>query len=178
MKELIKIQNELKVPKGNYNAFGKYKYRSAEQILEAVKPLLSKHECYLTLTDKIEEIAGIVYVNATATIYNAEGNSLSVTAQAGIDIHKKGMDISQCFGSSSSYSRKYALNGLFLIDETEADIDSKDNTNKSYLDDWKHTLGQCTSLDDLQLLFDQNKPTDKQIVALFTKRKMELNAKG
>jgi hypothetical protein len=122
MKKLIQIQNELKVPKGNVNKFGNYKYRSAEDILEAVKPILLKHECLLTLTDSIQAIGTKLYLVATATIQN-EDTALSVTGFAELSEHK-GMSAEQCTGTASSYARKYALNGLFLIDETEADADS------------------------------------------------------
>jgi hypothetical protein len=122
MKKLITIQNELKVPKGNVNKFGNYKYRSAEDILEAVKPILLKHECLLTLTDSIQAIGSKLYLVATATIKNQD-TALSVTGFAELSEHK-GMSAEQCTGTASSYARKYALNGLFLIDETEADADS------------------------------------------------------
>lgn len=122
MKKLIQIQNELKVPKGNVNKFGNYKYRSAEDILEAVKPILLKHDCLLTLTDSIQAIGSKLYLVATASIENDE-NRLSVTGFAELSEHK-GMSAEQCTGTASSYARKYALNGLFLIDETEADADS------------------------------------------------------
>ena len=122
MKKLIQIQNELKVPKGNVNKFGNYKYRSAEDILEAVKPILLKHDCLLTLTDSIQAIGSKLYLVATATIQN-EDTALSVTGFAELSEHK-GMSAEQCTGTASSYARKYALNGLFLIDETEADADS------------------------------------------------------
>jgi hypothetical protein len=122
MKKLIQIQNELKVPKGNVNKFGNYKYRSAEDILEAVKPILLKHECLLTLTDSIQAIGNKLYLVATATIQK-EDTALSVTGFAELSEHK-GMSAEQCTGTASSYARKYALNGLFLIDETEADADS------------------------------------------------------
>lgn len=122
MKKLIQVQNELKVPKGNVNKFGNYKYRSAEDILEAVKPILLKHECLLTLTDSIQAIGSKLYLVATASIENDE-NRLSVTGFAELSEHK-GMSAEQCTGTASSYARKYALNGLFLIDETEADADS------------------------------------------------------
>ena len=129
MEKLVKIQSELKAPKGQFNAFGKYKYRNCEDILEAVKPLLKKHGCSIALHDEIKEICGVIYVEATATIYDVEADKVinGVKAQAGIDIHKKGMDIAQTFGSSSSYARKYALNGLLLIDDTK-DADTKDNS--------------------------------------------------
>ncbi len=126
MEELTLIQSELKAPKNQYNSFGKYKYRSCEDILEALKPLLLKHKCTLTIADEIKECGGLVYVEARAEI-SAGDKHLIVTAQAGINPDRKGMDISQSFGSSSSYARKYALNGLFLIDDTK-DADTKDNS--------------------------------------------------
>jgi len=118
MKELIKIQEELKAPKNQYNSFGKYNYRSCEDVLEALKPLLSKHDCTLTITDEIKECGELIYVEAKASIFK-DGSTFSVCAQAGINPSRKGMDISQSFGSSSSYARKYALNGLFLIDDNK-----------------------------------------------------------
>lgn len=128
MKELIAIQSELKAPKNQYNSFGKYKYRSVEDILEAVKPLLLKYGCTLIIEDEVKEIAGIPFIESTASIQkDMEGRA--VTAQAGIDINRKGMDIAQSFGSSSSYARKYALNGLFLIDDTK-DPDSTNDYGK------------------------------------------------
>jgi hypothetical protein len=129
MKELIAIQAELKAPKNQFNAFGKYKYRSCEDILEALKPLLLKYECTLTIEDEVKEVGGIVFIESTATIQkDMEGRA--VTAQAGIDINRKGMDVAQCFGASSSYSRKYALNGLFLIDDTKDPDATNDHSPK------------------------------------------------
>lgn len=121
MKKLIEIQNELKVPKGNFNSFGKYKYRSAEDILEAVKPILKKHGCWLAISDSIEVIGGKLFLKATAN-FNSNECSLIVNGYAELGEHK-GMSSEQCTGTASSYARKYALNGLFLIDETEADPD-------------------------------------------------------
>jgi hypothetical protein len=129
MRELIAIQSELKAPKNQFNAFGKYKYRSVEDILEAVKPLLLKYECTLIIEDEVKEVGGIVFIEATASIQkDMEGRA--VTAQAGIDINRKGMDVAQSFGSSSSYARKYALNGLFLIDDTKDPDSTNDHAPK------------------------------------------------
>jgi hypothetical protein len=133
MKELILIQNELKAPKSQFNAFGKYKYRSVEDILEAVKPLLLKYECTLTIEDEVKEVGGLVFIEATAAIQvDKEGRTegRAVTAQAGIDINRKGMDVAQSYGSSSSYARKYALNGLFLIDDTKDPDSTNDHGGK------------------------------------------------
>jgi hypothetical protein len=127
MKELIEIQYQLKAPKNQRNNFGKYNYRSCEDILEGLKGLLSEYKCYVTLSDTVEHVGNIVVIKATATITNNEGVQISVDAFAGVDPNKKGMDIAQTFGSSSSYARKYALNGLFAIDDTK-DADTQDNT--------------------------------------------------
>jgi len=128
MQQLIKIQSELKAPKNQFNSFGKYKYRSCEDILEAAKPVLAKYGCTLTLTDDIKTAGPITYVESTATLCH-EGDCVSVTAQAGIDINRKGMDIAQSFGSSSSYARKYALSGLFLLDDSK-DADATNTHGK------------------------------------------------
>jgi len=131
MKELIEIQSELKAPKGQYNSFGKYKYRSAEDILEAVKPLLKNHNCQLTLSDEIMLIGDRYYVKATATLTNGKEDE-KVSAFAREDLDKKGMDGSQITGTASSYARKYALNGLFCIDDTkDADTDEYKNQQKN-----------------------------------------------
>jgi hypothetical protein len=118
MNKLTLIQNELKAPKNQYNSFGKYKYRSCEDILEAVKPLLEKYECKIMISDEIKEAGSLVYVESKVTFSDGKSNE-SVTAQAGIDPNRKGMDIAQSFGSSSSYARKYALSGLLLIDDSK-----------------------------------------------------------
>ena len=120
MEDLIKIQNELKAPKTQRNKFGNYDYRSCDDIFQAVKPLLQKYNCTLTVSDGF--IPGdIPVIEAKATITDLEGHTQTVTAYAGIDINQKGMAIPQTFGSASSYARKYALNGLFLIDDTKDD---------------------------------------------------------
>jgi len=126
MKTLRKIQQELKCPKGSFNSFGKYKYRSAEQILESVKPLLQKHDALLLLSDEIIQVGNKLFLKASALISDDDG-TIEVFGYAEMGEHK-GMSSEQCTGTASSYARKYALNGLFLIDETESDPDSKDNT--------------------------------------------------
>lgn len=123
--KLSKVQSELKAPKGQYNSFGKYKYRSCEDILEAVKPLNAKHGVVLTVGDEVVEISNRFYVKATATFVDIEsGEKVTNTALAREDDAKKGMDGSQITGTASSYARKYCLNGLFCIDDTkDADTD-------------------------------------------------------
>jgi hypothetical protein len=128
MKNLIKIQAELKCPKGSFNAFGKYKYRSAEQILEALKPLLNKYDSLLLMSDSIVEIGNKLFLKATAYL-TVQDQTVEVNGYAEMGEHK-GMSSEQTTGTASSYARKYALNGLFLIDETESDPDSKAPTPK------------------------------------------------
>lgn len=125
MKELISIQSELKAPKSQFNKFGGYKYRKAEDILEAVKPLLAKQKCTLIITDDIVLVGNRTYVKATATIKNEKGEFETSTGWAREEETKKGMDASQITGASSSYARKYALNGLLAIDDNQ----DSDTTN-------------------------------------------------
>jgi len=125
MKTLIKIQGELKAPKNQYNSFGKYKYRSCEDILEAAKPLCVKEGALLTISDEVAEINGETFVKAIATFIHNDFTH-SVTAFARHEKEKKGMDSMQLTGAASSYARKYALNGLFLIDDSK----DADTTNK------------------------------------------------
>jgi len=147
--KVAEIQQKLKAPKGQYNSFGKYKYRSCEDILEAVKPLLG--DLVLTINDEIIQVANRIYVRATATLKDG-GESMSVSSYAREPEQKKGMDESQITGTASSYARKYALNGLFLIDDTK-DADSMDNTQAG------ETLNNGKSLD--------GKSTEKQAKILW-----------
>jgi len=132
LEKLSAIQAELKAPKGQYNSFGKYKYRSAEDILEAVKPICFKHKAVLVVTDDLFNIGDRYYIKAIATLYDLDSDSfISVSANAREDADKKGMDGSQITGAASSYARKYALNGLFNIDDTkDADTDEHKNQQK------------------------------------------------
>jgi len=135
MNKLLAIQRELKAPKGNYNSFGKYRYRSCEDILEAVKPLLEKHDCLLFLSDRPVVQNDWHYIQATATFIDGD-SKIEVTAYARESEEKKGMDSSQITGTASSYARKYALNGLFLIDDTkDADTDEYVKTTKAEEED-------------------------------------------
>lgn len=124
-------QTELKAPKNQYNSFGKYSYRSCEDILEAAKPVCAKYGLLLTVSDEVVHEGDRYYIKATAALYDAQGGSdevMSATAFAREPEAKKGMDDSQITGTASSYARKYALNGLFCIDDTK-DADTQDNTN-------------------------------------------------
>lgn len=128
IEKIVAIQSELKAPKGQYNSFGKYNYRSCEDILEGVKPLLAKHGLVLTIQDSIDLIGDRFYVKATATITDGK-EQLSTSAYSRESLDKKGMDASQVTGATSSYARKYALNGLLAIDDTK-DADTMDNSKK------------------------------------------------
>lgn len=127
LKKLLEIQVELKAPKNQYNSFGNYYYRSCEDILEAVKPLCKKYGCVLTLTDTIKQVGDRYYIEATAILFDVEtAEMISSTASAREPQTKKGSDESQITGAASSYARKYALNGLFDIDDTkDADTEEK-----------------------------------------------------
>lgn len=131
--KLLAVQAELKAPKGQTNSFGKYKYRSCEDILESVKPLLKKYNATLVISDSLELIGERYYIKATATFQDVETDgTIENTAYARESAEKKGMDDSQVTGATSSYARKYALNGLFLIDDTkDADTDEYRNQQKS-----------------------------------------------
>ena len=130
--KLIAIQQALKAPKGQYNSFGGYNYRSCEDILEAVKPILAKEKVALTISDEIVEVGGRIYVKATATLHDpSDANIIARTsAYAREEESKKGMDAAQLTGATSSYARKYALNGLFAIDDNK-DADATNTHGKA-----------------------------------------------
>ncbi len=135
--KLMNIQQELKAPKGQYNDFGKYAYRSCEDILEAVKPLLRKEKVVLTISDELQYIGNRYYIKATATLIDTESEAtISNSAYAREEETKKGMDGSQITGASSSYARKYALNGLFGIDDNK-DSDTTNIQSKEEKEDKK-----------------------------------------
>lgn len=125
--KLMQIQTKIKAPKNLYNSFGKYKYRNAEGICESVKPFLEETNCSLILSDEIVNVGDRYYIKATATLYDNETQkSISASAFARESFEKKGQDESQITGTASSYARKYALNGLFLLDDTK-DADSDEH---------------------------------------------------
>lgn len=158
--KLSKVQSELKAPKGQYNSFGKYKYRSCEDILEAVKPLNAKHGVVLTVGDEVVYISNRFYVKATATFVDIEsGEKIINTALAREDDAKKGMDGSQITGTASSYARKYCLNGLFCIDDTK-DADT---------DEYRHQQERKPQ---------ENKPQERQYVKVVNGRTAVINSNG
>ncbi len=168
-KKLIQVQHELKAPKGQFNKFGNYAYRSAEDILEAVKPLLNKAGLLLTVSDEIVSVGERVYVKANATITNGK-DAYTVTAFAREEPAKKGMDGSQITGSSSSYARKYALNGLFLIDDTK----DADATNRHEKETLKDQIKKITTTEELRQLWNSTTEEDQEkYKADFDKKKSE-----
>ena len=188
MKELITIQSELKAPKSQRNSFGNYNYRTLEDVLEAVKPLLKKEKCTLFITDDVVLIGDRTYIKATATLTNEKGETVSTTAFAREPLSKPKFDESQVTGSASSYARKYALNGLFCIDDTK-DADTL-NVDKSYtqphhtpqpvtpnanIDDIKTKIAQANSESELLSIWNSTPNNLRgQIKSDFTARKKEL----
>ena len=168
LEKFLKIQNELKAPKNLYNKFGKFNYRSAESILEAVKPICFKYDCLLTISDEIVLVGDRIYVKATATLIDTQTNdTISTIAYAREDAEKKGMDGAQLTGATSSYARKYALNGLFCIDDTkdpdtdefQAQKKAKTSTQKEEIsvDAIRVEIEQTTTKKDLQLVWNKFK---------------------
>ena len=172
MKELIDIQNRLNAPKELFNKFGGYKYRSCESILAAVKPLLKESGCTLTLSDDVELVGERIYIKATATLTNKADEKVVVTAFAREEETKKGMDGSQVTGAASSYARKYALNGLFAIDDTVQepvhDIDAQDN-NSGGAQDATPKNGSLASQKEDELIAQLTDINDLQTLSAFYK---------
>jgi hypothetical protein len=188
MENLVKIQNELKVPKGNLNKFGNYKYRSAEDILEAVKPILLKYEVALIICDEIVSIGNKLFLKATAKLamhdkaFNGDKVDhycIKVDGYAELSEHK-GMSAEQATGTASSYARKYALNGLFLIDETESDADSQKPAapiTQTNFEDAKSKLIVVSTLAELQSAYMALNPVEKankEVIELKDKLKLTL----
>lgn len=165
--KLLSIQSELKCNKSQYNSFGKYKYRSCEDILEAAKPLLDKYGCVLTITDDIVDVGGRVYVKATATLRAGE-QCYTNSAFAREPDEKKGMDSSQITGTASSYARKYCLNGLFLIDDTK-DADTDEHKLQTSGDDRLNKK----ELDSMRAYIKRLNKTEKSICEYYHLEKLE-----
>lgn len=170
--DLVYIQTHLKAPKNQFNKFGGYRYRSCEDIMEALKPLLLERDCILTMSDDIIQVGDRVYVKATATLTTSEGVQYSNTAFAREAESKKGMDESQVTGTASSYARKYALNGLFCIDDTK-DVDAL-NTSKEYTEpqqksqtaDVAQAIAEVSSaktIDEITALWNKYKSLQKDV---------------
>ena len=163
--KLVQIQNKLKAPKNQYNSFGKYKYRSAEDIQEAVKPLLLEHELTLYMSDEIELIGDRFYIKATATLSDGE-QTIQSTAYAREPEQVKGQAEAQTTGSSSSYARKYCLAGLMLLDDTK----DEDFSNKHGKDETKDPK----KLSKLTELFDNlDKPVQKAVLMRYKVKEIQ-----
>lgn len=166
--KLMAIQTELKAPKGQYNSYGKYNYRSCEDILEAVKPLLAKYKCTLTIHDDIALVGERYYIKATASLLDAESpESIGNVAYARESLDKKGMDDSQITGTASSYARKYCLNGLFLIDDTK-DADTDEYKEQSENKEKLATPKQIEIIKDICKRLDPNGEFDEDAVKSWT----------
>ncbi|MDR2833478.1 MAG: ERF family protein [Streptococcaceae bacterium] len=171
VKKLIEVQNRLRAPKGQYNSFGKYAYRSAEDILTAVKPLLAEQGLLLTVSDDISNVDGWKYVMAIAVITDGK-HELQVRGFAREPESKKGMDSSQITGTASSYARKYALNGLFLIDDTkDADTDEYRNQTAGKQQEQPKKSKQQIMLDYIETHSKQN----EEVLSLIVKAEQALN---
>jgi len=166
--KLAQVQKELKAPKGQFNAFGKYKYRSCEDILEAIKPILNG-EATITITDEIVSVGDRYYVKATATFEGEDKMSVSAFARESED--KKGMDTAQITGATSSYARKYALNGLFAIDDTR-DADIQEGNNE--ID--QNKINTINSVDELKNYWEANKGLGKKFATAVKKRRTEIES--
>lgn len=174
---LAEIQNELKVPKLQMNKFGGYKYRSCGDILEAVKPICAKYGCALILTDNVEIVGDRFYVIATAKLINQDGAVIGETkAFARETVSRKGMDEAQVTGASSSYARKYALSGLFAIDDTrdadtmEAEKTEKENNVYAIAD----AINSAKTVDELMKIYNENKNLSQEILPILKNKKKEL----
>lgn len=159
------IQSKLKAPKGQYNSFGKYKYRSCEDILEAVKPLLAETKTVLSVTDRMEVVGDRIYVRAEAHLNDCEDSGEIITvAYAREEESKKGMDSSQVTGAASSYARKYALNGLFCIDDNK-DSDSTNIGNKT-------TDKKAETAEKTEMISSENVMSIKNIIDKYPESKL------
>ena len=178
IEKIVKIQSELKAPKSQYNSFGKYKYRNVEDIQEALKPLLYKHGVLLSMSDEVKELGGELFIESIAVITDGE-NSVAAKASAGVDVDKKGMDKSQCYGSSSSYARKYALAALFLIDDgKDADFHNNhkpqlkvakptlDMNSDTYLRVVKAMTAKTHTLDDVKKKYIVSKEVEAELAKI------------
>lgn len=159
VKSLVQIQNELKAPKSKFNSFGKYAYRSCEDIMQAVKPLLAKHSLVQIVTDEIELVGDRYYVKATVIVTDGE-KDIKTSALAREPLSKKGMDDAQVTGSASSYARKYALNGMYNIDDNQDSDTQEYKSQQSTIDTtkYKQDLVKCKTMDQLKSVFTSMPP--------------------
>lgn len=174
--KLLAIQQELRVPKNRLNKFGGYHYRSCEDIVEAVKPLCAKHKLTLTLSDEVKEVGERVFVQALARLSDDGEGFMAATGWAEIAPDKKGMDVAQITGAASSYARKYALNGLFAIDDgQDADATNDHGQNVSH----EMSIRNAKSLDELKQVWESMASPERtdDLVALKDEMKKKLSVK-
>mgnify|MGYP003627754251 FL=1 len=178
---LSKIQKELKAPKSQHNKFGNYRYRNCEDITEAVKPLLAAEGYHLNLSDEVVQIGERFYVQATAKVMSGAEVIEQSVSYAREALAKKGMDESQITGSSSSYARKYALNGLFAIDDTK-DSDSQDNTEKPLTkpqQGFAAKMKAAKTLEEIKTIWAKLSETNRQVLRdVANEAREKLNGQG
>lgn len=169
LEKLNKLQSELSVPKNQRNSFGKYNYRSCEDIFQAVKPMLNKYKLVLVIDDEIVAISDRIYVKATATLFDVESDEeIETTALARESAVKKGMDDSQITGATSSYARKYALNGLFLLDDNkDADTDEHAKQSINNVNDSNTVLNEILELANIKNITKDD--INKVVKSMFNK---------
>ena len=161
--KLAKIQTEFKAKKSRFNSFGKYYFRSAEDILEAIKPFLNKYGVTVTVNEKLITEGPVPVLKSTATIHDEKGLTLSTSAIVGVDLMQKGMQVPQQFGSASSYGKKYALGNLFLIDDTQ-DSDATNNHKSDFdLDAAKKYIKSGGKLDSIKKKYKLTPELEKEL---------------
>ena len=179
LKKLFEIQQELKVPKNQRNNFGNYNFRNCEDIMEASKPVCKKHNCLLTWSDEVIYVGDRYYIRATATLYDLDSNEcVSATAEAREEETKKGMDASQITGASSSYARKYALNGLLQLDDNkDADTNEyqKQQAKKESLSKKNISMITDEQIKLIHVLFGKIEKNEKQVFKNFDNSVAKLN---
>lgn len=182
---MVIIQSKLNAPKNQRNSFGNYNYRSCEDILEALKPLLKETGCVLNISDEIQQVSDRIYVKATATLTTPDGKTYQSSAFAREPLTKKGMDDAQVTGSASSYARKYALNGLFCIDDNKDADTQKQEPQQAPLPQItdagtaKIAIDQCNSENDLLRVYNMCDPSLRdKIKQEFTARRVALQKGG
>lgn len=202
LKALIDIQTRLSVPKGQFNKFGNFKFRSLEDIETAIKPLLKEHQCGIRFNDEITEHCGRTFLKTTLTFFNTKGESISTTAEAEHAAQKTGMDAAQVTGAASSYARKYAMNALFAIDDTrdsdtneyqqqaatkqpmqrrsttkKASVTVQTTTQNPRYAGIQTAIQSAPDIDSLLILYNQHQNevrNNPEILSLFTQRKNQL----
>ena len=165
--KLAKIQTEFKSKKSRFNSFGKYYFRSAEDILEAIKPFELKYGVTVTINEKLIVDGPVPIIKTTATIHDEKGMKISTSAIVGVDLNQKGMQVPQQFGSASSYGKKYALGNLFLIDDTQdSDATNNHKENLSDINKAKSYIKSGGKLDAIKKKYQLTPAQEKELTTL------------